>query len=290
MKPPAFDYVAATSLEEALDALAEGGEDAKILAGGQSLIPLLALRLAFPSVLIDVNGVGELAGVRANGGLTIGAMTRHRAVERSAEVRAAVPLLAEVMPLIGHVAIRSRGTIGGSIAHADPAAELPAVAVALGATFTVTSRDRGERTIAAEDFFQGYFTTTLAPDEILRSIMFPATPPGTGVAVDEVARRHGDFAMVGAVATVTVADGAIREARIALINVADRPLRAGAAEQALVGADPTDAIFAEAAALGAAALEPSSDLHASAAYRKKVAGVCITRALRTATARALEGA
>jgi carbon-monoxide dehydrogenase medium subunit len=182
------------------------------------------------------------------------------------------------MPFIGHVAIRSRGTIGGSIAHADPAAELPAVALALGATITARSSARGERTIAAADFFQGYFTTVLEPDEILISIDFPVLGENTGVAVEEVARRHGDFAMVGAVATVTKGRGDVTDARIALINVAERPVRALEAEQALVGG----ASIEEVAATAARDLDPSGDLHASPAYRKKVAGVCVKRALTRA--------
>jgi len=267
-----------------MSALAEGGEDAKVLAGGQSLIPLLSLRLAYPSVLIDVNRVDELASIeRVDGSLRVGAMVRHRTAERSKEVRAAVPLISEAMPFIGHVAIRSRGTIGGSIAHADPAAELPAVALALGAMITARSAPRGERTIAAADFFQGYFTTVLEPDEILTSIDFPVLGENTGVAVEEVARRHGDFAMVGAVAAVTKGGrGDVADARIALINVAERPVRAPEAEQALVGG----ASIEDAAAMAAADLDPSGDLHASPAYRKKVAGVCVKRAL----ARAMEGA
>lgn len=279
MKPPPFDYVAAASLDEALAALAEGGEDAKLLAGGQSLIPLMSLRLAYPSLLIDLNRVPELAAIGlANGTLSIGSMVRHRTVERSADVRAAVPLVTEAMPLVGHAAIRTRGTVGGSIAHADPAAELPAVALALGATMTARSAARGERTVAAEDFFQGYFTTALRPDEILCSVDLPAQAPGTGVGVEEVARRHGDFAMVGAVAAVTVRDGAVADARIAMINVAEKPVRATAAERALVDGGTLD----DAAALAARDLEPSGDLHASPAYRKKVAGVCVRRALETA--------
>jgi len=275
VKPPPFDYVAVASLDEALAALADGGEDAKILAGGQSLIPLMSLRLAHPSLLIDVNGVEELKTIeRVNGSLRIGAMVRHRVAERSDVVRDAVPLVAEAMPYIGHIAIRSRGTIGGSIAHADPAAELPAVALALGATFNVRSKARGERTISAGDFFGGYFTTSLEADEILTSIDFPVVEGG--VAVEEVARRHGDFAMVGAVVATPAGD-----ARIALINVAEKPVRATAAEQALNQGATID----EAAALASRDLAPSADLHASGAYRKKVAGVCVKRAL----VKALEG-
>jgi aerobic carbon-monoxide dehydrogenase medium subunit len=204
-------------------------------------------------------------------------------------VAEAVPLLADVMPLIGHAAIRSRGTIGGSLAHADPAAELPAVAMALDATFTVRSRDRGERTISAADFFEGFFTTALQPDEILTSVSFPVAAPGTGTAVEEVARRHGDFAMVGVVASLTIADNTITDARLGLINVAEKPVRATAAEQSLVGAKPTEDVFAEAAGLATADLDPSGDLHASPEYRKKVAGVCVRRALQRATSRSTGG-
>ena len=289
LKPPPFDYVAPGNLDDALAALADGGEDAKLLAGGQSLIPLMAMRLAQPSLLVDVNGVVGLDTIERNdGGLRIGALVRHRAVERSAIVRDSVPLVDDAMPLIGHVAIRSRGTIGGSLAHADPAAELPAIALALDATFTVRSRDRGERTISAADFFQGYFTTALAPDEMLCAITFPVTPPSTGSCIEEVARRHGDFAMVGAVATVTVNDGAIRHASLALINVAERPVRAIDAEQMLVGAPPVAGTFADAAAAATRDLAPTPDLHASTAYRRKVAGVCVRRALETAARRAAE--
>ena len=272
MKPPPFDYVAARSLDEALSALAEGGDEAKVLAGGQSLIPLMSMRLAHPTLLIDVNGVEELASIdRTNGSLRVGAMVRHRTAERSDLVRRDVPLISLAMPYIGHVAIRSRGTIGGSLAHADPAAELPAVALALGASFTAQSKERGERTIAAEEFFGGYFTTALEPDEILTSVDFPVLDGG--FAVEEVARRHGDFAMVGAVAAVCEGD-----ARIALINVAEVPVRATEAEQALNGGADVE----EVAALATRDLEPSADLHASAAYRKKVAGVCVKRAVNRA--------
>jgi carbon-monoxide dehydrogenase medium subunit len=293
LKPPPFDYVQATTVDEALDALAAAGEDAKVLAGGQSLIPLLSLRLAHPTALVDLNRVTELQSVdRTNGELRIGAMVRHRTVERSKEAADAVPLLAQAMPLIGHLAIRSRGTIGGSLAHADPAAELPAVATALGATFTARSKGNGERTIGADDFFLGYFTTALEPDEILTDVRFPIAGPRSGYAVEEVARRHGDFAMVGAVAAVTLdpSSDTIADARIALINVADRAVRATAAEQALAGMAVSGGStndFAEAADLAARDLDPSGDLHASPAYRKKVAGVCVKRALARATAAAL---
>ena len=229
MKPPPFAYFAPTSVQEAAQLLAEHGDDAKVLAGGQSLIPLLSLRLARPAVLVDLNGVDELSFIDANGSTTIGAMTRHRTVERSAVVAVNVPLLAAAVPYIGHAAIRTRGTVGGSLSHADPAAELPAVALALDATFVARSAKGGEREIAAVDFFAGYFTTALEPDEVLTSIRFPNAAPGTGVSVQEMARRHGDFAMVAAAVSLAP-DG---DARIALINVGDRPVRATEAEAAL---------------------------------------------------------
>ena len=277
MKPPPFVYVAPTSLDEAVTALAEHGEDAKVLAGGQSLLPLMSLRLARPTALIDLNGVAELSSIAVNGMTAIGAMTRHRAVERSADVAKQVPLLAAAVPYIGHVAIRTRGTIGGSLAHADPAAELPAIALALDATFEATST-RGTRTISAADFFVGYFTTALEADEILTKVTFPNAAPGTGVSVQEMARRHGDFAMVAAAASV--APGG--DVRIALINVSDRPVRAVEAEAAMRQGAPID----EVAALAARDLDPTADLHASAAYRRSVAQVLVRRALTEAAARA----
>ena len=281
MKPPPFTYVAPESLDEAVSALAEHGEDAKVLAGGQSLIPLLSLRLARPTALIDLNRVSSLSSIEVNGSTTIGAMTRHRAVERSADVASHVPLLAAAVPYIGHAAIRTRGTIGGSLAHADPAAELPAIALALDATFEARSV-RGTRTIEASEFFDGYFTTALEVDEILTRVTFPHAAPRTGVSVQEMARRHGDFAMVAVVASVT-ADG---DARIALINMADRPVRAHEAEAAMKEGVP----IAEVAALAVRDLDPSADLHATAAYRRAVAAVLVRRALTEAADRAKDSA
>jgi len=277
MKPPPFTYVAPTSLDEAVEALAEHGEDAKVLAGGQSLIPLLSLRLARPTALIDLNGVTELASIEVNGSTTIGAMTRHRAVERSADIARHQPLVAAAVPYIGHSAIRTRGTVGGSLAHADPAAELPAVALALDATFEARST-RATRVIHAADFFVGYFTTALEPDEVLTRVTFPNAAPNTGVSVQEMARRHGDFAMVAAIASVTIGGNT----RIALINVADRPVRAHEAEVAMQSGAPID----EVADLATRDLDPTADLHASAAYRRSVARVLVRRALTEATERA----
>jgi CO/xanthine dehydrogenase FAD-binding subunit len=285
VKPPPFEYFAPTSVEEATALLAEHGDDAKVLAGGQSLIPLLSLRLARPAVLVDINGVDELRSITANGTVTLGAVTRHRAVERSADVARAVPLLAAAVPYIGHAAIRTRGTIGGSVAHADPAAELPAVALALDATFTART-SKGERDITAEDLFVGYFTTSLEPDEVLTAVRFPTAAPGTGVSVQEMARRHGDFAMVAAMAQVTVRDGSCDDVRLALVNVSDRPYRARDAEAVLRGSPPTDVAIAEAAEVATRDIEPVSDLHATAAYRTTVAKTLLQRALRDAISNA----
>ncbi|MGE0878773.1 MAG: xanthine dehydrogenase family protein subunit M [Acidimicrobiia bacterium] len=287
MKPPAFEYLSPTSIDEAAAALAEAGEDAKVMAGGQSLIPLLSLRLARPAVVIDLSGVRELAGISPNGsGVKVGAMTRHRTVEKSSDIATLVPLLAQAMPLIGHAAIRSRGTIGGSLAHADPAAELPSVAAALDAKFTMTSKARGERTVSAADFFQGFFTTAIQPDEILTAITFPKAAANTGYCIEEVARRHGDFAMVGAAVVLGIDGGKINKAAISLLNVHETPFRATAAEAALIGQAPSVALFADAATAGTKDLEPSGDLHASPAYRRKVGAVCIRRALEKASAQA----
>ena len=290
MKPPPFAYFAPGSLQEATLLLAEHGDDAKVIAGGQSLIPLMSLRLARPSVLVDLNGIDELTGVDAGADTTtIGAMTRHRSVERSDVIARAIPLLAAAAPYIGHVAIRTRGTVGGSLSHADPAAELPAVALALDATF-IACTATGEREITADDFFAGYFTTTLEPDEVLTSIRFPNAPAGTGVSVQEMARRHGDFAMVAVAASVTMAGDAIGDARLALINVADRPVRAAEAEAGLRGSPPTPDSIAAAADAATRDLSPVSDLHASATYRRTVAAVLVRRALTEAVARARSAA
>jgi aerobic carbon-monoxide dehydrogenase medium subunit len=283
LKPPPFTYVAPSSLEEALTSLAEAGEDAKILAGGQSLMPLLSLRLARPSVLVDLGRVDGLDEVSdQNGTVTIGTMVRERAIERSPVVAEKIPLLAAALPLIGHPAIRNRGTVGGSIAHADPSAEIPAVAVALEAEMVMRSAARGERRVTAAEFFQGFFTTALEPDEALVAICFPVAPPGSGVAFVEAARRHGDFAMVGAAAAVNAENGRITDARIALIGVADTPLRRSEAEQALVGAEIGSAPFEAAAAAAGEGLTPASDLHGTSAYRTHLARVLTRRALEKA--------
>ena len=286
MKLPSVEYEAPATVAEAAGLLAEHQDEASVLAGGQSLIPLLALRLARPAVLVDINGVAELSGISpANGSLAIGATTREYMAEESAQVTQAVPLLAAALPLIGHEAIRNRGTIGGSLAHADPAAELPAVARALDAEFVVRSAAE-TRVIAAADWFEGYLATARRPDELLTEVRFPTAPPGTGAAFEEVARRHGDFAIVGLAAQLTLNDGVISDARLAFSGVADVPVRARDAEDLLKGQRPSGELFAEAARVATAAIDPPADLHGSSEYRKKVATALVRRGLKAATGNA----
>jgi carbon-monoxide dehydrogenase medium subunit len=293
MKPAPFAYVAPRSLDEALDVLAAGDETTKILAGGQSLLPLLNMRLASPARLVDLGRVPELAYVREqDGGYAIGAMTRQRAVERDERLTRDVPLLAEGIRWVGHPQIRNRGTIGGSIAHGDPAAELPAVAVCLDARITIRSR-RGTRTVAARDLYLGYLATTLEPDEIVAELWLPKAPAQTGYAWLEFARRHGDYAIAGVGVAATVRDGAIVAVRLALTGVGGSPVRADEAEAILAGArlDANGRPDAEAvrAAVGAlrAAIEPDTDVQATAHYRRHLAGVLAERALTRACERAL---
>ena len=282
MKLPEFEYQVPATVAEAIGLLAQHQDEASLLAGGQSLIPLLAMRLARPAVLIDINGLDDLSGVSVtDGGVTIGALTREYMAEESETVGETVPLLAAALPLIGHEAIRSRGTLGGSLAHADPAAELPAVARALDAEFVVRS-ESGERVIPAAEWFEGYLTTSRRPEEILVEVRFPVAEPGTGVAFQEVARRHGDFAMVGLAASLTLADGTITDARLAFSGVADVPVRAVEAESLLRGQQPSAELFAEAASEAAEQLDPPADLHGSSDYRKKVAAALVRRGLQAA--------
>lgn len=265
--------------------MAEYGDEARPLAGGQSLVPLMAFRLARPAVLVDLNQLDQLTSIEVEDHhVNVGAMVREKAAERSDTLTRQVPLLARALPFIGHEAIRTRGTIGGSLAHADPAAELPAVAVATGAHVVAASEQRGRRAVPAEDFFITHFTTALDPDELVTQVQFPAAPDGTGVAFQEVARRHGDFAMVGVAVSLHVAAGVVDQARVVLTGMADKPVRALAAETALVGNPPTPASFEAAAALAAADLDPPSDLHGSAAYRRHVATVLVGRSLEQAAA------
>ncbi len=288
MKPAPFDYFAPTTLDEVLALLAEHGYGAGLLAGGQSLVPAMNFRLARPSALIDLNRVPALAYVASDddGGLRLGAMTRQRTLESSPLVARRAPLLHETMPFIAHPPIRNRGTVGGSIAHADPAAELPAVMLALDARFRLLSR-RGERSVAARDFFVGMFSTAREPDELLAEIALPPMPPRSGCAFREVARRHGDYALVGAAALVTLGeDRRCRTARLALLSVGDGPVEAHAAARVLAGQAPTPEAVRAAAEATADALDPPADIHASAAYRRHLARVLAQDVLARACERA----
>jgi carbon-monoxide dehydrogenase medium subunit len=283
VKPAPFEYLPAQSLEEALAALQRNGPEGKILAGGQSLLPLLNLRLAKPKVVVDLNRVPGLDAIGERPRcLAIGAMARQSAVERSPLVRDRCPILAEAVSHIGHVAIRHRGTIGGSLVHADPAAELPAVALALDAQFEVAGPG-GARVIPAEEFFVDYLTTGVKSDEVLREIVFPVLRPTTGYAVAEITRRHGDFAIAGVVALADLDDsGKISAARIALFGVAPMAVRARQAERALIGQAPDDTVLRDGAALVQDILDPADDVRASSAYRTRAAVILTIRALRKA--------
>ncbi len=282
MKPAPFRYAAPRSVGEALALLQEYGPEAKVLAGGQSLVPLLNMRLARPEVLVDINRIGALAYIRRRGDrLHVGALTRQRAVEASAVVRRHLPLLWEAIRFVGHPQIRNRGTVGGSLAHADPAAELPAVVAALDAELVVAG-PQGERVLSPEEFFTGYLTTALRPTELLVGVRFPPPADGTGSAFVEVARRHGDFALVGVAAVLQRRDGAIGQARLAFTGVGPGPVRAREAERLLVGEPATSRLFAEAAREASARLDPPEDIHATAQYRRELAEVLARRALEAA--------
>lgn len=290
MKPPPFEYVAPRSVDEAVAALVEHGDEAKVLAGGQSLVPLLAFRLARPSVVVDVNRVAELEGARLDGDtLELGALTRQRDVELLPGLRERCPMIVEAVEQIGHVAIRNRGTVGGSLAHADPAAEWTALALALDAELDLHGPG-GTRTLSAHEFLVTYFTTALQPDEVLTRIRLRVPNGRSGSCFLELARRHGDFAIAGVAALVSLgAGGEVADARVALIGVGERAVRARAAEQVLRGAVPTGDVLVEAAGAVDGEIEPNGDIHASADYRRHVAGVLVQRALETAVARARKG-
>lgn len=287
MKPAPFEYYAPTSVAETVSLLQEHGMDAKLLAGGQSLVPLLNMRLARPSVVVDINRVEGLDYIREDGeGLAIGAMTNQRTAEQSDLLRERNPLLHAAIRLIGHPQIRNRGTIGGSIAHADPAAELPAVAIALDAEIRIMGPD-GERTVAAPDFFVTYLTTTLGERDVLTEVRFPSLPAGAGWSVQEMARRHGDFALAGAIATLSLNGDTISEARIALFGVGATPVRVPDAEARLSGQRSAQALFADVGREVSSSIdEPLSDIHATSEYRRNLAGVLTERALAEAASRA----
>jgi carbon-monoxide dehydrogenase medium subunit len=291
MKPASFEYLAPTTVDEALARLAEHGWDAKVLAGGQSLVPLMNFRLAEPAVIVDLNNVSELSYIRGHDGgdLCLGAMTRQRQVEHDALVAERAPLIHEALPYIAYPQIRSRGTVGGSIAHADPAAELAAVSLAVDASFRLRSQS-GERWVSASDFFVGLFTTVLEPDELLVEIAVPRMPPRSGCSFMEVTRRHHDFAMAGVAALVSLDEsGRCQRCRLAFLSVGDGPVDAQQAAEALDGEMPTpEAIEAAAEIAASADIDPGSDIHASAEYRRHLAKTLAVRALTQACERAAD--
>jgi CO/xanthine dehydrogenase FAD-binding subunit len=286
MKPPPFEYFAAESLEEALEVLAVHGDEAKALAGGQSLIPLLNFRLARPTVLVDLNRIHEIGRLTPlpAGGIAVGAMARQRDAERSSLISARAPLVTEAMPYVAHPQIRNRGTFGGSIAHADPAAELPAVAMALDAKFCAQSRERGERWIDAAGFFLGPLTTVLQPDELLTEVELPPLPAGAGWAFVEVARRYGDYALLGVAAVVALnSAGECSHVRLTFVNAGGTPMRGRSAEALLLGQPPDEEVFRAAGESAATTdIDPVGDVHATPAYRRQLARVLTVRALEQA--------
>jgi aerobic carbon-monoxide dehydrogenase medium subunit len=289
VKPAPFAYLAPRSVDEALAHLAEHGSEARPLAGGQSLVRLMNTRLATPSVLIDINRIGELAAIsRENGAVRIGAVARQRACETSPEVSDGVPVFAEAVRQVAHPSVRRRGTAVGSVAFADPSAELPAALLAADGEVVARS-SRGERSIAADDFFTGPFTSALAPDELAVALRIPVTAERPGSAFVEESRRHGELPMCGVAAVVTLdGDGAVAQARIALCGVHRRPIRARDAEAALQSEHPDDELLQAAGALAASAADPIGDCHGSAAFRRHLAAVLTRRALATAISRAEE--
>jgi aerobic carbon-monoxide dehydrogenase medium subunit len=288
MKPAPFKYIAARSLEQALALKAEHGDEARFLAGGQSLVPTMNFRLTQPAVLIDINPLTQLAGMQKSApeNLHIGALTRYRDLERDPTTARDLPLVAEALPHIAHPQIRNRGTIGGNLAHADPASELPAIVVALAGQLRAQS-SRGERWIAAAEFFAGALVTTLAADEMLVEVKLPVAKPRSGACFMEVARRRGDFALIGVACTVRIDDdGRCAEARIGLCNAGNKPVLAQDAGASLVGRPIGAAQIDEAGELVLRAIDPGGSIHASKDYQRHIAGVLTVRALTTANKRA----
>jgi carbon-monoxide dehydrogenase medium subunit len=290
MKPAPFKYIAATSLAQALALKAEHGDEAKFLAGGQSLMPAMNFRLAQPAILIDINRVEALAGIRpATGGARIGALTRYHQLERDAGMIRDFPLLGEALPHIAHPQIRNRGTIGGNLSHADPASELPAIAIALQARLRLQTAT-AERWVAAMDFFLGSLTTDLQSDEMLTEIEFPPSPARTGSCFMEIARRRGDFAIVGVAALVTLDENShCSRIRLAFCGVGETPVDATAAAGLLIGREVTEPEIAEVAHAIQQIIEPAGSVHATADYQRHIAGVLTERALMTANQRARDG-
>jgi len=286
MKPAPFNLFRPQSVDEALALLHSHGDDAKVLAGGQSLVPLMNFRLAQPQNLIDLNLVEGLDQIKFDDQtLSLGAMVRQRDVERSASIVERLPILREAIEQVGHPAIRNRGTVGGSLAHADPSAELPLLAVALDATFRLRSA-QASRSVAAKDFYHGYLLTDIAPDELLVATDFHLPPANCGWCCTEIARRHGDFAIVAvAVLLDCRQDRTIDFARVAVGGAGPAPLRVAAAEEALVGERLGGEVFRRAGEIAAQAVEPPADIHASSGYRRHLTGVLVRRALATAESR-----
>lgn len=284
MKNPPFNYHRPATLDEALALLAEHGDEAKILAGGQSLLPVMALRLGRPEHVVDIGAIAGLDTITVDGGVSIGAMVRHAQAEKSDIVAEHAPVVAAAMPHVGHRAIRNRGTVVGSIAHADAAAEMPAVCLATNATMTVASTS-GTRQVAAGDFFQGYFTTVVEPHEMLTAVHFPEWSTTAGGTVVEVSRRHGDYAMVGLACAIDAPEGVIASAALAFFGVASSAVRVEQAEALLIGKAPSQAAFEEAAQAVSDTLEPDGDIHATASYRKHLAGVLTRRGLAESAAK-----
>jgi aerobic carbon-monoxide dehydrogenase medium subunit len=287
MKLPSFDYACPATIAEAVALLAAHRGEAKPIAGGQSLVPMLAFRLAAPALLVDLRKLSELSQITITAaGVTLGAMVRWRDILQDPRLRQAHPLLVAAVEHIAHYQIRNRGTVGGSLAHADPAAELPGVAVTCEADIVVRG-SAASRAIAANDFFRGALTTALRPDEIVTEIRFPAWPRQRRYGFREFARRRGDFALAAAAVTFEPAEQKFRNVRIGAIGVADRAIRLAAAERVLEGREVTDLAVAESAAAASAAADPADDIHASGAYRKTLVGVMVERALRDAIGRSI---
>jgi aerobic carbon-monoxide dehydrogenase medium subunit len=288
MFPAAFDYSAPANLGEAIALLKKHGDDAKIMAGGQSLIPLLKLRFAQPALVIDIGRLPSMAGIgRHNGHLSIGALARHVDIERNAELPTLCPILVEAVHWISDPLVRNRGTMAGSICHADPSGDWGSVMLALGASVVARS-ESGERVIPIDGFFKGPFTTALRPDEIVIEIRIPMPKGPAGGAYNKLERKVGDFATVAVAVHVELSGGKIASAGIGLTAVGETNLKATAAEKALVGHEPTDEVIAEAARLAAAAAEPKDDIRGTAAYKKDVVRVYVQRGLKTALGRAKE--
>jgi CO/xanthine dehydrogenase FAD-binding subunit len=290
MKPPVFDYMAVTSVDLAVATLAAAGGGAKIIAGGQSLMPMLNFRLLRPTLLVDINRVEGLAGIEERAdSIRVGALTRHFALETSPIIARHLPVVSCAMTHVAHLAIRNRGTIGGSLSHADPAAELPMLAVLLDATLEIASPS-GTRTVAARDFFLDALTVDLGDADLVTAIVLPKLPQATGWGFEEVSRRHGDFALAAVATTLTLSGGAIARSRITLTGVGPLPIRATAAEDLLIGHALEADLTARVIDAVRAAIAPETDLHASSDYRRHLAGVLTGRALAAAWRRAQESA